>query len=296
MNKVTIIVPTYKGSAVISRCLDSIIKQTYSDIEIIVVDDNGKGTEEQVATSIQVDKYQKYNDYVKYIVHELNSNGSVARNTGMKYATGKYVCFFDDDDCYQERAIETMATALDKSNNTVALAYCSCTTIVTSGREKQRLVNQEGNILFNYLMDETFLCSSNVMFKKNVISEVGGWDESFKRHQDVEIITRVLSRYKACCVKYIGVVKFQEERNIPRKASILEEQGIYFLTKMKPYLEMLGYEKAEKIYSHYKINWAKWYCYELNLKKFFSLAIASKRPIKCVILSARFVIVRWLRI
>ena len=296
MKTVTVVIPTYKGSKVIKRCIESVLKQSYKLLNIVIVDDNGVESEEQVKTYTEIKEYLHYPN-VKYIAHSKNINGSAARNTGTKNSKSDYICYFDDDDCLNKNAIEYLVSRLESSDEKVALAYCSCTTItISSGREKVRKVEKSGDILFDYLMDQTFLCSSNTLFKRSVIEELGGWDETFVRHQDLEMITRVLSKYEAVSVDYIGVVKFQEERNNPRNAETLEKQGEYFLQNRSSYIDSLGKEKHAKVIAHYKTNWAKWYLYELKFKEFFRLAKESQNPALTLFLAIRFAIVRWLKV
>ena len=101
-NLVTIVIPTYKRPDQLKRVIDSCLSQTYSNVEIIVVDDNYPETEYRKATEKVMHLYNNKN--IKYIKHDKNRNGSAARNTGLANATGKYITFVDDDDIlYQEK-------------------------------------------------------------------------------------------------------------------------------------------------------------------------------------------------
>ena len=86
---VTTVITTYKGLDTIKRAVESVLSQTYRNIETIVVDDNGLGSEAQIATENIIKQYPE----VIYIPHKINKNGSAARNTGLKRAKGKYLLF-----------------------------------------------------------------------------------------------------------------------------------------------------------------------------------------------------------
>ena len=91
-NLVSVIIPTYGGAEYLSRCVDSVLAQTYANIEIIVVDDNGLNTPKQKETASVMSKYSSLKN-VKYVCHEVNINGSAARNTGVKNSDGEYIAF-----------------------------------------------------------------------------------------------------------------------------------------------------------------------------------------------------------
>ena len=100
--KVSIIVPIYKVENYLSRCVDSIVNQTYSNIEVILVDDGSPDN-----CGLIADEYEKKDNRIKS-VHKENGGLSDARNHGMKYATGEYVLFVDSDDWLKEEMIDTL--------------------------------------------------------------------------------------------------------------------------------------------------------------------------------------------
>ena len=108
---VSVIIPTYKGQQKLGRAIKSIQKQTYDNIEIIVVDDNDPNTIERHETEEIIKKMSLSN--LTYVQHEKNQNGAAARNTGIAVAQGDYVCFLDDDDIYLPTRIEESVNKLE---------------------------------------------------------------------------------------------------------------------------------------------------------------------------------------
>ena len=95
---VTAVITTHKRKPdVVERALKSVLKQTYDNIEVFVVDDNDPSFIERIATEEVMSQYEN-NPKVTYIQHEYNKNGSAARNTGWLHAKGKYITYIDDDD------------------------------------------------------------------------------------------------------------------------------------------------------------------------------------------------------
>ena len=102
---VSIIIPTYKGYDTLGRSVKSVLEQSYKNIEIIIVDDNGEGSENQIKTE-DVLKSFLVDERVKYIKHKKNLNGSAARNTGFRHSNGEFIAFLDDDDEFLYISIE----------------------------------------------------------------------------------------------------------------------------------------------------------------------------------------------
>lgn len=108
--KVTIIVPIYNAATQLDRCLKSIIKQTHSNIEVILVDDGSKDASQSVCN-----KYVINDQRIKLIIQK-NAGVSAARNNGINNATGEYVTFVDSDDYLDLGSIETMLKIIKDQN------------------------------------------------------------------------------------------------------------------------------------------------------------------------------------
>ena len=100
--KVSIIVPVYNVEKYFDKCIESIIRQTYKNIEIIIVDDGSKDN-----SGIIADEYAKTDSRIK-VFHSENRGLSFARNCGVKYATGDFLCFVDSDEYISEEYIVNM--------------------------------------------------------------------------------------------------------------------------------------------------------------------------------------------
>lgn len=109
-NKVTIIVPIYNVEQYIHKCVDSILKQTYGNLEVILVDDGSPDSCPRIC-----DAY-KENDIRVRVIHKVNGGLSDARNAGLDAATGDYITFIDADDYYAPNAIEKLMEAVLQSH------------------------------------------------------------------------------------------------------------------------------------------------------------------------------------
>lgn len=238
MNKrVTVIIPTHKGSQYVTSAVESVLNQTYQNIEIIVIDDNGLGTNEQVQTRSRLTEYID-SKRIKYIPHEVNKNGSAARNTGFKNSTGEYICLLDDDDEYYPDKVEREATALDQLSDEWGLVFCS-----GEGSKKAK----SGEILFDVLIHSVVIGSNSFMVRREIWEKLNGFDESFRRHQDYEFTARAAS---ICKIKYIPFVGFKSKetnRNIPKNKNQAQEYRKHYLDKMMPLIHTLPLNKQKII-------------------------------------------------
>lgn len=107
---VSIIVPVYKVEEMLDRCMESILHQSYKNIEVILVDDGSPDR-----CPILCDEYSKKDKRVK-VIHKENGGLSSARNEGLKKATGEYLCFIDSDDYVEKNYVEKLYNEISKNN------------------------------------------------------------------------------------------------------------------------------------------------------------------------------------
>lgn len=172
MDFITIIISTYKGEEGIVECVQSALAQDYKEYEVIVVDDNGRGTESQKATEQLLHKFQ-INSKFKYIVHDTNINGSAARNTGIKNARGTYLAFLDDDDILTSDSIRLRYEKLSSMPDEYGIVFSSFEQFVDGKKDFECVYNFEGDILEDYLLEKIHSPSSVLMIKKTVIDDIG---------------------------------------------------------------------------------------------------------------------------
>lgn len=200
---VSVIIPTYKRATTLLDAVRSVLNQTYKKIEIIIVDDNGKGTDYQLETEKLLKQHIESKQIV-YVVHEYNQNGSAARNTGLKVSRGEYINFLDDDDKLFPQKIELQVQRLLKTDKSVGATYCNSEilhfqNITHKTIKKESNVTAEGNLCREYILGLTKFNTSMIMFKRDAITNINGFDESFTRHQDYEMMIRFFRHYDIVC-------------------------------------------------------------------------------------------------
>lgn len=110
--KVSIIIPVYNVATYIKRCLQSVVDQTYIDMECILVDDCGSDN----SIDLALDFINNYKGHIAFTIlhHENNKGLAAARNTGLKYAKGEYIYFLDSDDAITTDCIEELTSLVMK--------------------------------------------------------------------------------------------------------------------------------------------------------------------------------------
>lgn len=232
---VSIVITTHKGSDSVSNAIRSVYIQDYPAVEVIVVDDNGLGTEEQIKTEKAISDYFGREDFC-YIPHEKNRNGSAARNTGWRQAKGKYIGFLDDDDIYLPEKLKKSVTYLEK-NAKYGAVYTNSITVYTDGMLK-RFSSAKGKLLFSVLVDDVFMNPGTLLIRKEIVDKLNGFDESFMRHQDLEFNTRMAAE---CLIGHLNIYgslyNCKVRRN--RNAALAVQYRTHYMTKMMPILDRM---------------------------------------------------------
>jgi len=201
MPKISIITPTYNRPEMIGRAIESVLAQTFTDWEMIIVDDCPDKPAEEVV--------RHYVDpRITYIKHEKNSGGAAARNTAMARATGEYFAFIDDDDEWYPDALETLYGALSNTPEAVGFCYAAIENKYPDGRVEITHV-PEGVADYHERALTKFhgFIGQTLLVKRVVYEDVGGWDPAFPSHQEIEWVIRMTKKYRALGVNR-PVVRF----------------------------------------------------------------------------------------
>ncbi|MBQ6217757.1 MAG: glycosyltransferase [Erysipelotrichaceae bacterium] len=118
MPRLSIVVPVYNTESYLKRCLDSIVGQSFTDFELILVDDGSKDN-----SSVICDRYGKSDDRIK-VIHKENEGVSIARNTGMTVAKGEYLTVVDSDDWLETEMYQSMFKYIDEYELDVVMCDC----------------------------------------------------------------------------------------------------------------------------------------------------------------------------
>ncbi len=238
---VSVVIPTYRDRGNLKRAIDSVLAQTYPNIEVIIVDDNNPTDCWRTSTQTLMNEY-KEDERVHYIKHALNKNGAAARNTGIKNSKGKYIAFLDDDDYFKPSKIEIQVALLENDLEFQA-AYCQCE---RNGKVIAKNLPY-GNLGKDILLLKTNLFTPSLIFRAESIKHINGFDESFKRHQDYEMMIRFFAEGFRINVaqEALTVIGTNSGENRP-DAESMEALKKQFLNKFDPYMD--NFSKNDRLY------------------------------------------------
>lgn len=243
---VSVIIPTYGRSESLQVSIESVCSQTYEQIEIIVVDDNGENTVSQK----QVKKIvSKFGDRVKYISYEQNRGGSYARNIGAFASIGDYICFLDDDDFFSPQKIEKQLDLLERNPSMVA---CYCNHVrknIIENKISSYYSPYSGNILLPVLLFKVDACSgSTLMVKRSVFRKLGGFTTKLKRCQDYEFLARLSAEGDIGLVEEpLVTIVTHRGSNRQHKFEDIEKTQLEYLTVIRPLFSKLKPSEIEDV-------------------------------------------------
>lgn len=229
---VSIIIPVYNVELLIRDCIESILNQTYKNIEIILIDDGSKDK-----SGLICDEYAKKDDRIT-IIHKENEGVSVARNIGLDKAKGDYICFIDSDDYISEYMIEHMLKKIEKEKSDIVV--CNFASVRDNKIKEEFNVNKAmldtaKNFMKNIAFEDTWQKAIwNKMFKKNAIEGIK-FEVGMKIFEDYLFLMEIL------------------DKNV-KKISYVDEVLYYYVRWDQSSLETIStYDKYEAIWSEIKI-------------------------------------------
>lgn len=192
MEIVSVVIPTHNRSELIENAVKSVLKQTYTNFEIIIVDDASADNTESIVKSINSEK-------ITYIKIKESRGGNYARNLGAKNSKGSFIAFLDDDDEWLPNKLETQMKIFAK-NPQIGLIYTGAE-IIYKNNKYIREPKKEGNLSKTILMRNFIGTTSSVVVRKEIFNMAGGFDNEMPALQDYDLWIRI------CQITNIGFVR-----------------------------------------------------------------------------------------
>ena len=188
---ISIILPVYNRPELINRSVDSVLNQSYRNFELIIVDD---GSDDETADV--VDEYTKTTDAdIKMIQFKQNRGVSAARNAGIDHSSGEWIALLDSDDEWNADKLEKQME-FHQQNQNVIISQCN-ERWIRNGKQvnKRKIHRKKSGRIFIESLKLCLISPSAVIFHKDLVSEIGFFDESFQVCEDYDYWLRVLRKY-----------------------------------------------------------------------------------------------------
>ena len=182
MNKVSIIIPTYNRFSFLTEAIESIFLQTYTDYELIIVDDGSTDETSQIK--------EIYPGQLKYIFQK-NRGASAARNRGIRESNGKYICFLDSDDLWKKNKLEVQVEKMERETE-FSISYTDEVWIRSGVRVNPRDKHKKySGMIYDKCLPLCIISPSSVMIKREILDRTGLFDENLPVCEDYDLWLRI---------------------------------------------------------------------------------------------------------
>lgn len=194
MARISVVMPTFNRAATLPRAIDSVLRQTHPDVELIVVDDG--------STDGTVALLQRYAGRLIAICLDVNGGGNAARNRGIERASGQIICFLDSDDEFLPHKLAYVDEYFEARPDVDALV--DSYEVVFPPELKRRAVPRRNPVLADSRQLRTavftrriYKATPAISARRSALIEIGMFDETLRRRQDMDLILR-LTRAHLC--------------------------------------------------------------------------------------------------
>ncbi|MBE6534229.1 MAG: glycosyltransferase [Ruminococcaceae bacterium] len=211
MSKISVIVPVYNVEKYISSCLDSILSQTHTDLEIICVNDGSTDSSGQI-----LDEYAKKDSRIK-VFHKENGGVSSARNLALENATGEYIGFVDSDDYIAPDMYSSLLSNIVDNNADIAecgIAYVTENGDAKNGVSKVYSLSEQKQILKAFFLKDMGIVIWNKIFKSEIVNNQR-FNENYKIGEDSLFLYNCLKdANKIVGIDTVGYYYLQRESSV----------------------------------------------------------------------------------
>jgi len=281
MEKVSIIIPAYNKAELTVKTVDSVLKQTYPNIEILVVDDGSTDNTREVLSS--------YQDKIRYIYKE-NGGASSARNFGIKKAKGEFIGFVDCDDLYARDKVELSVTYLKKNPDFGYLHTGACFI-----DEKDEIVgdyshpmSQQQGWVSRRLILHNFICNSTVFMRKSALERTGFFDEEIFTPADWDMWIRLAEIVQIGYIDYPLTYYRVSDNFVFSRLKRAEKEERFVIEKYFKRNIHMGNIFKRRVLSNLYLRFAQCYFLKNNIKllkaRFFRSLFKNPLNLKAIVL------------
>lgn len=225
MPLISIVIPAYNAQNTILETIQSVQKQTFTDFELIVINNGSTDQTLKLLNNIQ-------KPCLKIFSYQENAKVAMARNRGISQAKGEFIAFLDADDIWAPDKLELQLTAL-RENPEAGLAYSWTCNMDEKGENfaSGHHVTFEGNVYAQLLAENFIAHGSNPLIPIKVIEMVGEFDPTLAASEDWEYWLRIAAKWSFVVVPKEQIFYRQSSRSLTSKVEIMQEGSLVVLER-----------------------------------------------------------------
>jgi glycosyltransferase involved in cell wall biosynthesis len=243
---ISVIIPAYNAERTIKETIQSVLNQSFQDLELLIINDGSQDSTLDVVESIQDPRIR--------VFCYPNAGSSASRNRGIALAKGEYVSFIDADDLWTADKLEAQYKALQE-NPQAAVAYSWTDHIDESGQFLRSGPQQSfnGDVYARLLLEDFIGNGSNPLIRAQAFAEVGNFDESLAHSEDWDLWLRLASRYHFVAVSSPQILYRMRVSSKSFNIKEMEESSLQVIERaVTATPETIGHLKQASLGNRYK--------------------------------------------
>jgi glycosyltransferase involved in cell wall biosynthesis len=271
MQSISVVIPAHNAERTILETIESVQKQTFSDFEVIVIDDGSTDQTRELVESIADER-------VKLFSYQ-NGGVAVARNRGISHATGEFIALLDADDLWTPDKLELQLAALQKypeAGIAYSWTYFKYEEDEYSYADKSSFF--EGNVYADLLVKNFLHNGSNPLIRRKAIESVGEFDPACVPCEDWDFYLRIAARWPFVLVPEPQILYRQSSGSASSKVEVMEKSLIFVIEKafqVAPLnLQFLKKQSLSWVYKYAAQQYLKYGSYKFNDLKLATVKLA----------------------
>lgn len=242
---VSVVIPTYKRADKLFRAIDSVLSQSYSNLELLLVNDNNPDDEFTVELKKGIQKYIDDSRF-HYIEQPMHINGAVARNVGIRNGKGEYIAFLDDDDWWEKDKIEVQVRELSQLSNEWGGVSCRIRRYKGDKLIEEQPMYKDGYVYKDVLMLLSDFETGSLLLRHDCLDDTGYFDESLLRHQDLQLLVCFSFKYKLKQIDaFLHCRDVGDTTNRPNVDKIISAKKAFFQSIQPIFVSLSNCEKRQ---------------------------------------------------
>jgi glycosyltransferase involved in cell wall biosynthesis len=252
MVKISIIIPSYNNEKFLPECIESVLVQTFTDFELIIVEGGSKDNSIKI-----IQKYVEMDNRIHVIIHPYNMGVSKARNDGILASKGEFIAIFDSDDVMLPTRVEELYSEISKDPN-YGLAHSDVYVIDEHGAINGKIIGKEqyskGHICGEVLKRRGCHIGYPI-FRKKCLIQTGLYDENLRGGEDYDLYTRITQCFPVAYVQKPLIFYRRHGSNASSKLHLMVSHYKKYLDKTYEYDKENFYGRIKpEAYAHYYID------------------------------------------